>query len=268
MSRYLCLFFILLTSYSLKAELIAYDLTDSGNQKLLDYQNQFAEGFSSAQDAFHIIESADLLSAPEQFLDRSLQVADSLGLVDVTESNYISSFVASDTVNSDHNLSSVSATWSFDVSGYQNISLSMAVAAMGDFESNDQFGFFYAFDGQIQAPLWTSVIDTRASHDYEVADGKTVHLNDPLLINDNVISNRFSVLNLANLGSGDVLSLTFNARTDGGNEVFAFNNLQVFGDVTPQANDNGVVAVSEPAGLFFMAFMMLIFTQLVRQDWF
>ena len=262
MSRYLCLLFILTFSHSLKAELIAFDLTDSGSQNRLSYQNQFTGGFSSSQDAFHVVKSNDLLFAPEQFLDRSHQAADSLGLVDVTESNFTHSFVVSDTVNSDHNLGFLSAIWTFDISGYQNIELSMAVAAMGDFETSDKFSFSYAFDNNAHSQIWSSSVDTASSFEYQMADGKMVRLNDPLKINGKVVSDQFSLLNKSIAGFGDSLSLIFSAKADGGSEVFAFNNLKVYGEAKPAQ------PVPEPQGIFFIALTALIFTQLCREYWF
>lgn len=55
--------------------------------------------------------------------------------------------LATDTENGDNPSGAVSATWRFDISGYENIQISLDAVAYGDHEENDSFVFTASIDG-------------------------------------------------------------------------------------------------------------------------
>jgi len=256
MRRTFTLLLLLIYSHSGIAALVGQSLSDTSDIGLVSYSNVYTDGFSSDQDAFQIFDLSLGMPDLEQFVDRTNEGrSDALGLVDSTLSSNDNIFVASDTVNSDNPTETLNASWVFDVSGFDSFSLSLDLAAMGDFERSDQFSFSYAFDNQVATTLWHSVVDEAGSRDYRMSSGNLVTLNDPLSLGSLALSNEFSSLSADLLGQGSLLTIMFSAKTDGGSEVFAFSNMQVHGESSP------VVGVPEPgpsflfvlaAGLMFM----------------
>jgi len=152
---------------------------------------------------------------------------DALGVID-TASDNAPFFGVTDTVNgvgADTNV----ATWEFDIASVvSDLSVSIDMAGMGDFESSDFFDFTYSVDGGAFQPLFTSSVDEAGSLTYTMAGGADVSLDDPLSINGTVLNNEFS--NFAeSIGSlGGTLALRFSAETNG-SEAFAFRNVLVEG---------------------------------------
>ncbi len=72
-------------------------------------------------------------------------------------------FVATD-INNSSNTGSLApnarATWTFDVSGYQNLSLSIDMAMLGSFETSDEYRFSYSLDGGQTAEAFSVRINT------------------------------------------------------------------------------------------------------------
>ncbi|MCI5095352.1 MAG: ExeM/NucH family extracellular endonuclease [Rhodobacteraceae bacterium] len=206
---------------------IAFDMVGSASLGLLSFVNT-APGFSSAGDGFGFFQ-VGAGSIPFSLVDDSAAVfpADSLGIID-SNSNTDIFFGVTDTVNAD-TTDPVSATWSFDIAGRTELRLSVDVGAMGDFENSDSFALTYNIDGGTEMSLFSFVVDEAASQDYTLADGSIETLNDPLTVagSAEVLSNVLQTLRADLAGSGSVLNVTLTARTDGGSEALALQNLVI-----------------------------------------
>ena len=106
---------------------------------------------------------------------------------------------------------------------------------MGDFEDgSDLFDFTYSIDGSPFMPLFTSSVDELTDQTYTLEDGNSFTLDDPLLLNDVLLSNEFqTIFAYLNGDTGNQLTIQFTAQTDGGSEAFAFDNLQVLSTPEP-----------------------------------
>lgn len=134
-------------------------------------------------------------------------------------------FGVTDTVNG--TVDTGVATFTFDVSGFSNLSVSADFWAMGDFETSDSFNFEYAFDGNPFQALFTSSVDEAGSQNYTMDSGTLVTENDPLLMNGVALSDSVTNLVAALSGSGSTLTIRFTAEANGGTEAFGFDNLAV-----------------------------------------
>jgi len=144
-----------------------------------------------------------------------------------------------DTINGE-NSGPISAEFWFDVSGMQNIEVSIDFAAMGDFEAADSHLFEYSWDASNWFALFTSSVDEDGTQTYlmDNPDNNPVILDDPLLINGVYLNDDFQTITAPVDGSGDVLYLRYTAVTDGGTEGFGFDNILI---------------VPEPASLVLLA---------------
>ena len=124
---------------------IAQDLVNSTSTRLVSYSTT-APVFTSAGDAFGILSRGPASSVPFALQDDSVSVftADTLGIIGEDDPDLFFGIV--DTQNGD-NSGPVTAEWVFDISGASDLSLSIDMAAMGDFESNDSFVWEYSLDG-------------------------------------------------------------------------------------------------------------------------
>ncbi|QDT00847.1 dockerin type I domain-containing protein [Adhaeretor mobilis] len=145
-------------------------------------------------------------------------------------------FGISDTVNNDNPSGTASATWEFDIAGATGLSVSIDFAAMGDFEeSSDFFNFTYSIDGGPEQALFTSSVDEAVDDAvYTLASGAVKMLDDPLSMENNSgdllqLTNVFQTLTSALGADGDVLTLSLLAGTNGQEEAFAFDNIEVSG---------------------------------------
>ena len=71
--------------------------------------------------------------------------ADVEGILRSTDTDNV--FAVADTDNGANPSGDVSAIWTFDISGFENLSLSIDLAAQGNFEAADTFLFEYSIDG-------------------------------------------------------------------------------------------------------------------------
>ncbi|MBY5935089.1 ExeM/NucH family extracellular endonuclease [Tateyamaria omphalii] len=226
---------------------IAFDMVGSASLGLLNFVNS-APVFSSAGDGFGFFQAGEG-SVPFSLVDDSAGTfpGDSLGIID-SSSNTDVFFGATDTQNSDND-GDVAATWSFDIAGASDLSLSVDAGAMGDFENSDRFVISYNIDGGEEAILFEFAPDEDAEQDYTLADGNVETLADPLTVvgTGEVLSNVLQTLTGSIEGTGSTLNLTFTANTDGGLEAFAFQNLIIEGSGgtgEPEAPTYSVSALS------------------------
>ncbi|MEE1675924.1 hypothetical protein SNR37_001251 [Agarivorans aestuarii] len=248
--KLLSLSFLLLTA-PVHATIIAYDMLNSSSLNLVAYQNPFSHQFSSAQDGFNKYQTNTSLSIPNSLIDSSQSnSSDSLGIVD-SQTDQASFFGVSDTFNPDNPSGDTQASWLFDISGYALSSISISMAAMGDFEASDSFSFSYSIDASPIQLLFSSFVDEQATQSYTMANGNQYQLNDPLSINNQMLNNQFKQLSQSLVGSGSVLSLYFNANQNGGNEAFAFRDIVINGD------EQLASQVSEPLSIWLIMLGLL-----------
>ncbi len=199
-------------------------------------QSPVAGAFSSDDDGFQRYEVGMSSSIPGSLVDASAsgRPIDSLGIVD--ESTKLDGwFGITDLDNNENPAGEGTATWEFDIAGASNLTISIDMAAMGDFEGNsDSFEWTYAVDDGPAVSLFTSSVDEAGSATYTLADGDEFLLNDPLLMsdvdgNETQISNMFQTLSASIDEIGDSLTIQLVASTDGGSEAFAFDNIVIEG---------------------------------------
>ena len=209
-----------------RADLLAYDMVDSGSQNLVSYTNPFTDAFSSAGDGFQKYQRGVSSSIPFSVLDDSLTVftSDSLGII--TEDNTNVFFGVTDTVNG-NNSGLVTATWVFDITGGSDLALAIDMGAMGDFESSDTFAWTYSIDGSATMTAFASTVDESGSQTYTLAGGNSFTLNDPMLMNGELLNNELATFVTAIAGTGAQLTLQLIATTNGGTEAFVFQNIRI-----------------------------------------
>ncbi|MDH3588519.1 MAG: PEP-CTERM sorting domain-containing protein [Gammaproteobacteria bacterium] len=216
--------------------IIGFDLVGSGSQNLISYSNEVTDagGYSSAGDGFGIYQRGVSASIPFALLDDSLSIfpGDTLGIID--ENNTGRFFGVTDTINGDIFPDTVSASWVFDISGFNNLSVSLDIGAMGDFEDAVGFGeedFFdlsYSIDGGPLMSLFRSFVDEDGSLTYTLSDGDMFTLDDPMTLDGVILSNMLQTFSADILGSGSELTLTLAAQGNGGSEAtMVFQNLIV-----------------------------------------
>lgn len=225
------------------AGIIAFDMVGSASQNLSAYNNPFTDAFGSPGDGFQIYQRGVSSSIPFAVLDDSTTfTSDSIGIVDSTNTDTFFGIV--DTQNGD-NSGPVTAEWVFDINGASNLSMSIDMGAMGDFENSDEFNWSYSIDGGAVAALFDGIVDESIAQDYTLESGSMFTYNDPMTVNGVSLSNEF--MNFSNMinGTGSSLSIFLTATTNGGTEGIAFQNLIISGDA---------MDVSEPSMLVLFGF--------------
>ena len=251
---------------------IAFDMVGSTSQNLLNFSNPFNGGFSSSADGFQKYQRGVSASIPFSVLDDSLVTfpTDTLGIID--DNNLDVFFGATDTENND-NSGLVSAVWTFDISGATDLSLSIDVGAMGDFEAADTFTWEYQIDGGPTTVAFANTVDEAGSLDYTLAGGAVVTLSDPMQLNSVNLSNVLQTFSTPLTGSGSQLIVTLTAQTNGGSEAFAFQNLVING-ITGGGDSAPTVSSTSPAdgdgGVALDANLSISFSEPVdvAGDWF
>ena len=211
---------------------VAYDMVGSTSLNLVSYTNPWTGAFSDNGDGFQKYERGVSSSIPFAVLDDSLVdfPTDNLGIID--ENNQDEFFGVTDTVNGDTS-DLITATWVFNISGAENLSLSIDMGAMGDFESADVFEWKYQIDGGPVQTAFINSVDEAASQIYTLAGGNSFTLADPMLVDGVILSNILQTLTTGLTGTGSQLTLTLTAKTDGGSEAFAFQNIVIMDGYVP-----------------------------------
>ena len=219
---------ILLQFYTpnLTAATVAFDMLGSSSQNLISHTNAYDGAFSSPGDGFQKYQRGLSPTIPFAVLDDSLVSfpPDALGIID--DNNLDEFFGVTDTINGD-NSDTVSAEWQFDISGASGVDVSIDMGAMGDFESSDTFTWSASIDGGPSQVLFSASVDEAASQVYILSGGASFTLNDPVLVDNVLLSNELQTFTAAVVGSGSVLTLTLEASTNGGSEAFAFQNILI-----------------------------------------
>ncbi len=213
-------------SPALSTTLVAYDMVGSASQNLVSYTNVWTGAFGSSGDGFQKYQRWVSPTIPYSVLDDSLSLytPDNLGII--KEGNTDEFFGVTDTVNGD-TTDPVVATWVFDVNGVSDLSLSIDMGAMGDFESSDWFTWEYQLDGGTVETAFANTVDEAGSYTYVLEGGLNRTLSDPMLVDGTILTNDLQTFTTPLTGSGAQLTLTLTARTDGGSEAFAFQNIVI-----------------------------------------
>ena len=237
-----------------QASLISYDLLAPDTSTNINYTNNFSNAFSSNQDGFQIYQQAVDLNIPLALLDQStVNASDNLGIV--KSANNKPFFGIVDTVNSDNPTNDAIASWKINIANLSAITFLTDIAAMGDFESNDRFEWRYSIDNNPFISLFQGVTNESTFQDYNLDLGNSITLNDPLTVNSIRLNNEFSTFTSSILATGNLLTLELNAKTNGGREVLAFQNVAI------QAQTMAV-SVSEPkTGVIFILALLFLFAK-------
>lgn len=159
--------------------------------------------------------------------------ADTFGILKTGKTDRV--FGAEDLINPDNPSGAAQADWSFDISGYTDITVCIDFAAMGDFEaSNDIFSIQASIDGGSFTNIFSFVVrEDLDLYPYTLESGTVVNINDPMQVNGVVLDNNFVTLTSANLGSGSTLALRYSGNADGGSEVIIIDDIVIKGVPAP-----------------------------------
>jgi hypothetical protein len=218
---------------------IAKDTFDEAENLLSFTQSPGPGAFGDAGDGFEEYQVGVSPTIPFQLVDESTTTnpADIRGIIN-SSTKTDKWFGITDTVNGANvpveNPGVGTATWVFDVTSAIDIEVSIDMGAMGDFEAADLFNWTYHFDGGPNLPLFTSSVNEAGSQTYIMADGDSISLDDPLemLTTDGqvvTLTNILQTLTSPLSGLGNTLTIQLMAKTDGGDEGYAFDNLIVSG---------------------------------------
>ncbi len=223
-----------------KAELVGYDLNSnylSSLERFVGHFNNVEDLFSSSGDGSqtYYFDSSNYSDIPSALVDGSnMGLLDNLGLVMPNEQ--FTFFGVVDTVNASNPTGYSEATWDFDIADISDISVAIEFAAMGDFETSDEYQINYAIDYGEFNSLFDFSAQTSLTQLYAMANGDIKNIADPLSVSElgsNVyysLDNRFSEFTSAISEQGSNLTIQFLAKADGGTEAFGFTNMRVFGE--------------------------------------
>jgi hypothetical protein len=208
------------------------------------YQNttagfEFDSTFLDAKDMFHVAMRGTSQDIPFGALDDSISVftSDTQGIID--ENDTAPFFGIGDTFNDDTGGSDVTATWVFDISSAtSDVSLSLDLAAMGDFESSDVFIFSVGLDGGSKTQIASIVANEDIDYTYTLANGTTMTtLDDPVQLDGTTLDNNFQTFTfgpIAGSATASSLELDLTVNTNGTDEIIALRNIVIDdGGTTP-----------------------------------
>ncbi|REL35114.1 hypothetical protein [Thalassotalea euphylliae] len=247
-----------LTATSASATLIGRDLSNQASVGLISYQNAFTDAFGSSSDGTQIYRRG-AGSIPLVFLDDSLASAnDSLGIIKAADTAPFFGLV--DTTNPDNLSGDVNAIWQFDINGFNQLSLAIDIAAMGDFEPSDIFSIEYQLDGGAWQLMLSGTADNAGQQTYQLENGNTTTLDDPMAVSGVNLTNSFTSFSQMIVNTGSTLGIRISANTNGGTEAIAFRNITVNGT----ALSASPVEVPEPSYLA-AGILLLMSVSRIRQ---
>jgi hypothetical protein len=196
--------------------------------------------FTNAFDIFGVTDR----TVNADVADDSSLGADTFGILRSTQTSKL--FGIEDLLNPDNTAGTGTATWTFNVAGFNNLNIAIDFAAMGNFEAfgtgagsvGDVYNFTVSIDGGASTNVFVSNIYEGLTPTYTLESGATnTTTPDPAAINGTLVLNQFVTLAASIPGSGSTLTLTLNASNDGGSEVFLFDNIVIRG--TPVGGATG-----------------------------
>ncbi len=183
------------------------------------------------------------LPAPFDFTDDSTSIflGDTQGIV--SESKLDNHFAIMDTDNGDNPGGAFTATWTFDITGFDEVALSLHIGAMGNFETaSDLVTFAASIDGGSSVTLIQADIIEGVRPIYTMDGGAQVFdvaggLDDPFRVSNGDLSRGATILNnfqsfvsdTISTGGGSSLVVTLSGSTNGGTEPIVFDNLCLLG---------------------------------------
>ncbi|MDA0660950.1 MAG: hypothetical protein O3C60_19280 [Planctomycetota bacterium] len=214
-------------SQPVRGDLVARDDFDVSVRRLAFEQTPVAGTFSSIDDSFQVYQ-VGAGRVPPQLLDTSLTATDNLGIVR-PETKTDKWFGVSDIKNPD-NLSGLGVlNWQFDVTGFNGLSFNVQLGAMGDFEVDDVYDWKYSWDGTTYVNLLISTIDLAGSHEYTLANGTKLTLDDPVTYGNVPLTNILADFSAPIAGTGPRLWIRLEAAADGGTEAYILDDLRIMG---------------------------------------
>jgi uncharacterized protein (TIGR03382 family) len=233
-------------------ECFAFDTFDESMNLVSFSQNPLPGAFVSPGDGFQVYQRGVTPSIPFSLLDDTNTgfPADALGIVNSTKLDRW--FGINDLNNGDNPTGQGTATWVFDITNYESLSVQIDMAAMGDFEATagifDFYNWSYSIDGGLAQALFTSTIREDLDLNYTMENGTVINLPDPMEMNGTLLSNVFQTLSANLVGTGNLLTLTLNAQGDS-EEPYAFDNIVVCGTKIPAPGAAAVFGLAGLAGL-------------------
>lgn len=229
--------FLLLFSVPASANVIAFDTFDDSfnlnSFSAVPDQSATDGYFSDAFDVFGVTDrAAAVVNGNTVLLDEG--GADDFGILSETKSDKL--FVVQDSDNPDNTEAISTAEWNFDISSGEDLSVCIDIAAMGDFDEDDRFGFVYSIDNGPILPLFLSSVNEQGSLLYTLSGGVENTLSDPLSMSGTTLNNTFQTLTRDLSGQGDALNITFSVATTGNDKVFVFDNVIVKGTIVSGTN--------------------------------
>lgn len=217
------------------AGLIAFDLYDNRNLNLITYNNPLENAFSHSIDDSFQIHQQGTTNISDGLLDESRSRTDNLGIIEAGK-DFAPFFAVQDLANPNNPSGQATASWIFDIEDASDLSVSLDIAAMGDFELSDWFRWDYSIDSHERETLFELNSEQQKTQAYQMASGAVTSLDDPLSIKNELLDNHFQNFSTAIWGSGLQLKLFFTAQQNGGGEVLAFRNLIIEGEKEPSAS--------------------------------
>ena len=215
----------------------------------INYSNPHSGNFSSNEDGFQIYQLGD--NAPKALLDKSsLLPSDNLGII--TSTNNQPYFGIVDSVNPDNPNSETVARWQINIENLSVIRLFIDMAAMGDFERSDEFLWLYSIDNNPYSTIFHGISNESTSQSYRLENNSLVSLDDPMMVNSQLLSNEFQALSSSILDTGNLLTLELIAKANGGSEAIVFQNVLIQGI-------SNTVTVTEPKSLTMLLLSGLLF---------
>lgn len=245
----------LFSATSLQAVIIASQDFDSPMNVSAETATPALNSFTNGADAWGIYSRPT--GGPADLYDETVDdpnnpgtpdPGDGTGIIRSTKTD--SFFGIADTTNGDNSTGEVTYTVTFDISsGFTLTEMTIDFAAMGDFESGDIFSVRYSIDGAALITAFTGAAnETIDNYTYTLEDGTTRQENDPYTMNNVILDNNLTTLSAPLSGTGNSLAVTFDAITNGGDEVIVFDNIVINGIPEPSA-----ALLSILGGLGFLA---------------
>ncbi|MEO0365411.1 MAG: lamin tail domain-containing protein [Pseudomonadota bacterium] len=230
-----------LSAASAHAQIVAFDMVDGQSENLTSFTVTTADGNDPTTwgpgDWFGVAAYGSWpqsAGVPFAIADDSVVgisgspfAGDTLGIIDSTTAPTDTFFSMVDTVNGANPTGPATATWVFDVSTAAELTVSVDMAAMGDFETSDSFEWRYSIDGGAFETLFQPVVDEDAVQTYTMEGGATPELNDPLVVNSVLLNDEFITFSVTLPTIGNSLTIEFTGSGDGGSEAYAARNLIV-----------------------------------------
>jgi len=240
------------------AQNIAWDMVSSSSQNLISFSTD-APAFSSPGDGFQKYQVGVSESIPYGLVDDTNNgyPADTVGVIDAS-TDHDEFFGVIDTVNGDNpGPDPYHATWVFDISsGTGDLTLSIDLGAMGDFEADDSFVWSFQVDGAAPQTFLTAAADEDGTLTYTMADGTTRDLDDPLVVDGVTLSNVFQSFQTP-VPSGSTLTVVLTALTDGGSEGFVARDIVVVDSGLPGQGGGAPIPATSPLGRAALVLLLM-----------